>query len=491
MKSNAPIAAASETGTGDRFLGHAFSIFFALNALLYFVRFPFQTPWGLLLVVAVGWLLVRPGSVLALLWFSTVAIGLYIGDAPIVSNFLTLTTFLCLLLWLSAITLVIERRSLQLDLLTLLERFRPLMILSVSLIYLFSVLHKLNTAFLDPQTSEAVRIMRDMATYDYPWLLGWVPHMFPDMLWVDYGVIYGTLGVETLIPLLLLIPRFRIYGVGLDFVFHLFMGYRMYPASTNFPCLLIACLMLALSPRAGAELKGLLENWVPVVFKKIINSRRWVILAILVVLFLPLTFVIPEEAPWVHAVREFLRGGFWNLWVIFYAALFLRLAWQHRCQLSVLGNSTNVFALRPAWLWVIPVLFAFQCMGPHLGFKSRGCGELYSGLMTFGNRTNHVFLPTSLQVFPYLKDVVQVSGASSSGLLEHFARNHAVMPKLEFVRQSARRGNHTVQFTHAGVTYDLEKLNQWPPYKKSGYSWWEKKFLAMHWITGEEYEQAR
>jgi hypothetical protein len=184
-----------------------------------------------------------------------------------------------------------------------------------------------------------------------------------------------------------------------------------------------------------------------------------------------------------------MRGGFWNVWVIIYGALFVFFLFKFRERISALAHPAKVYQLRPGWLWVLPVVLAFQCMGPHLGFKTRGCGEVYSGLMTFGGKTNHLFIPSSIQVFPYLKNMVMITGPSSSGTITHLAETTPVMPKLEFVRRVEGQGNKTVQFEHNGEQYNLEKLNEWPAYEDSGYAWWELKFLAMHAVSREEYER--
>ncbi len=470
-----------------------FAWVWALNLLLYYVRVPVDDPFHLVLFLPIVWVLVLPRSPRALVAFAAAHLAVYYRESPVDSNYLTVTAVLNLAILLCAIAAALDRKREPFSLATILPRLRPLIILVISATYLFSVFHKLNDSFLDAGTSEAVRILSEMREDDYPVFLAWVPEMVPGGVAGNLIAIWGTLAVETLVPVLLLVPRWRFAGIVLDFIFHFVMGYRVYPASTNFPCLLSASMMLLFPVHASAFLRREYA-WVGRLRPVAWALRHRVVLLVLSALVLaPFFFRIPGIPEGFHAVREFCRGNFWNLYVVVYAVTLWRYYRETRTRGDgvPLAEPASAFALRPRVLWVLPLFFSLQCLAPHLGLKTRASAEVYSGLLTFEGKTNHLLIPSSWQIFPHTRETVTIVGPSNSSYLTSLGEARAVMPHLHFVRLAIRNRKRSAEFLYRGEIHRVERLGDLPDVIDPPYHPLELRFLPMHHVPEAEMERLR
>jgi len=64
---------------------------------------------------------------------------------------------------------------------------------------------------------------------------------------------------------------------------------------------------------------------------------------------------------------------------------------------------------------------------PHIGLKNIQVVAMFSNLRTGDGTTNHLFIPASFQIFPYLKDTVQIKG-SNSKTLNQFSGYASIRP---------------------------------------------------------------
>lgn len=468
-----------------------FSWVWALNLLLYYVRFPVAHPFYLILLVPIAWVLVNPFSVWALLSFATAHLAVFVYESPLDSNYLTVTASLNLGILLCALSTRLPRTRQVLTFDVILPRLRPLIILIISATYLFSVFQKLNHSFLDPQTSHAVSILASMRQDDFPAYLAWLPSLIPQGAVGDQLAIWGTLFLEALIPVLFLVPRWRFAGIALDFIFHIVMGYRVYPPSTNFPCLLSSCMMLLFADSASTFLRSHF-SWAGRL-RAVAWVRRHRLAAFmgLLLFLIPFVFRLPFLPEGFHSVREFCRGNFWNLYVLTYAiTLILYVRWARREGMP-LAEGASALALTPRVLWLLPAAFTLQCLSPHLGLKTRASGEVYSGLLTFEGRSNHLIIPPSWQIFPYTKDTVTIVGPSNSPYIASLGKERAVMPYLHFIRLAQRNRRKSAEFLHRGELHRVERLGDIPDVAHPPFSFFELRFLPMHHVPEAEMERLR
>jgi hypothetical protein len=83
---------------------------------------------------------------------------------------------------------------------------------------------------------------------------------------------------------------------------------------------------------------------------------------------------------------------------------------------------------------VLPAVVVLNGLSPYLGFKTETSWSMFSNLRTEGGRSNHWVMPTSLQVFDYQRDLVEIVAASDRGL-QAVADAGAVIPYFEIRRK--------------------------------------------------------
>src|SRR5688572_1029278 len=137
--------------------------------------------------------------------------------------------------------------------------------LEVLVMYFFVVLHKLNTDYFNPAYSCATTLYAEIVR-KHP--------VFPSGAWTDPLCIYGALGCEALIPLLLLFRATRLWGVGLGLIFHLMLSPHDNPFIFSFSALLYAAYLLFLPADVLAEM---VTTWGGLLSRL---RRRWLWFAI-------------------------------------------------------------------------------------------------------------------------------------------------------------------------------------------------------------------
>jgi len=68
------------------------------------------------------------------------------------------------------------------------------------------------------------------------------------------------------------------------------------------------------------------------------------------------------------------------------------------------------------YLLVIPLFTFVYGLFPHIGLKNIQVMAMYSNLKTEGGVSNHLFIPSSLQVFDKLNNLVEIKSSSLRGL---------------------------------------------------------------------------
>ena len=88
---------------------------------------------------------------------------------------------------------------------------------------------------------------------------------------------------------------------------------------------------------------------------------------------------------------------------------------------------------------------------PHIGLKNIQTVAMFSNLQTGGGKTNHLFIPASFQIFPYLNDLVEIKG-SNSKTLNQFSGYTSIRP---MVQTSIKFPNEYVEYLeNSGIEVD-------------------------------------
>jgi hypothetical protein len=93
----------------------------------------------------------------------------------------------------------------------------------------------------------------------------------------------------------------------------------------------------------------------------------------------------------------------------------------------------SVFRIQPIGFWFIPALIFVNGMSPYLGLKTQTSFSMFSNLRTEGGITNHILLPTSMQLNNLQKDLVEVVDTDLDEL-KPFISDNQVVPYFEFKR---------------------------------------------------------
>ena len=249
----------------------------------------------------------------------------------------------------------------------------------LAVLYFWSGLHKLNSAFFDPAVSCATALLRDLPAHGL--LDGWL------------GVASAAtvVGVELLAAVLLCLGRARPM-VGVLALFHLVIGLTGYAYYLDFSALVFACWLLLLGAPSPAAI-------VPSsVWRDRRGALRWLPLALGIALGVP---------SWIRDRAEevpFLLADDRPLWVLFGSAFVVLLILQSRAATpdsqedegTAAGRGrlqAGLLAVRATMLGVM----LFLGLMPYLGLRTEATFSMFSNLQT-ENGWNHVLLPERLRV---------------------------------------------------------------------------------------------
>ena len=341
-----------------------------------------DTPWNITVVVAALVLLLRPT---ATAWFVVMAVAQLVdvlAEMPLSPDHWMLVAFVNL----AILVTMAARRSR--DVSAIAAAFPAARILVLTC-YGAAALAKYNFNFIDPVTSCATAIA---GTASY----GLASRLDAGPVWI-----VSVLACETLIPLLLAIPRTRRHGVRLGFAFHFVLSASPAFAVVDFTAVLFALFLLFLSDE---DLSHVLDRLRGMAARSAIvrDSRR---------------------KPWVTAVLALVAFGFTG-WVLpGVGAAFVLVASEVYllallvAVLSTWRRSRGTRALgRLLWVQVpVVVLAVVWAASPYLGSRTTAVFTMFSGIRTEGSDPNHLFLPT-VHLANWQDDFVIVESSNDPGL---------------------------------------------------------------------------
>jgi hypothetical protein len=293
-------------------------------------------------------------------------------------------------------------------------------------LYGFAFLHKLNWDFLTPATSCA-GFMLDGVFGRFELTAPGGP--------VKSAVVWITLMAEGGIPLLLLFPRTRRLAMVVAWAFHFGLAFHPRPGIYGFSSMLLAMLSLFLP---SSFFPTLLQR--PIVQRVVIAAARGRIyvtrvLAALAAVALAVSLPIMLSGMLVEGTTPYIwtrRAGM-LLWMpyamVLLAALFAgwRLAWPGDVPAGAVRP-------RPSPALAVLLLFLLNGMAPYLGLQTVRTMSMFSNIRTEGQRSNHLFIPSSLQIARNQDDLVRLI-ESSDPWLDFYARNKSLLPFAELRRR--------------------------------------------------------
>lgn len=371
-----------------------FGLFVVLHVLYYFFR---ATPVGFeptsipLLILGFG-LVVTPDSrrfFVATLLMLAVDGWLH---APVHSNHTILLNFLIFTFLAGGLWHLLRGASWD----QYFASVRPAGRVLLLIMYTFGIFHKINSDFLNPVTSCAVALWREMP---------------PPLVWIDtlpmhYLAIYGTFAVEGAIMLMLILPRWRHWGICFGVGFHAMLalsGYAMYPVFTT-----LAIVLHILFVPADVALRIVGSD----VYQRLDSFLRR-----------------PAGVAFLLCAAALIAGFAMHRDYRMVALVWLLLAAWPLTIIAVKGYDRRTDDERDPQLWsptlalnIIPILFFLNCVGPYFGFKTAQTMNMFSNLRLEGGVSNHLVIPRTLGGLSYLEDVVYLTDARGAPALEQAAQ---------------------------------------------------------------------
>ena len=341
--------------------------------------------------------------------------------------------------------------------------------LTLLVVYLFTVFDKLNTAFFDPATSCAGRLLDQMLDYN-----GIVVE--PSALLVRTAAI-GTVLVETTILVCLAVPRLRRWGLLLGIGFHLVLA----PASFwDFATMVFTLYVLFVPTRVFAGLAS-----------RSAGIRRFALAAFALHMILAITVSLAgtESSPF---------GPRWHTLIVltWYIAVIPLLVQLVRAFLAD-REPWPGWRIRPVFLLLVPLLAFVNGSAPYLGLKTVSSYSMFSNLHTEPGVANHLLVGLAgPQLFPYQADTVTVTkvdirrgGGSGSVNLPAWTEENppTTVPLLELRRvvgnwRQAGVANIRLDYLRGGVPHSVANALT-DPVVGAPLPWWQQHLMSFRAIS--------
>jgi len=313
--------------------------------------------------------------------------------------------------------------------------FAPTGRLVLLVLCFYAVLHKCNADYLYPAWS--------CATNHYASIRRTLP-LLPDHPAALQLTIWGSLLVETAIPVLLVVRRTRVAGIALAMMFHTLLALNPDHTFFDFSSTVFALYFLFLPV-------DFVRGWrVPrwAVGRTARRARRVACGAAAAAL---VAVLLLHAAPAERSLGyEVIQQGARVLWVLFalgLLAVYLRAARRR----DLVGEVRRADGLRPAraWAWAFPALLLAHGATPYLGLKTESSFAMFSNLRTEGERWNHVLVPPTVKRWHYQDDLVTVL-ASSDRRLARLATRGERYPYFQFRVLTDQAPNAAVTYERGG-----------------------------------------
>ena len=355
---------------------------------------------------------------------------------------------------------------------------RPFVITELILLYLFTVVHKLNTDFFNPAVSCAVSMHHEVAQL-FPGV--------PEGAWTWWPTIIGTIVIELAIPLLFVSRRTRQIGVLLGLGFHLFLALHPHGGIYSFTGLLFTLYYLFLPERAASWLLTSLGR-IPLLFRML--GKASILSGFAVAIYLQL------EAARDLQPFEYLNSIGFAFWLpvamtvalsYLIAVLMSKSLWSGRAgDLDECKSISDLSGFRgKACLWLFPALVFINGCCPYLGLKTTTAFAMFSNLRTEGGQSNHFFIG-DMAIVGFQKDLVQVLDSNDLNFQE-LVLSGDLIPWFEFRRMASTSENEDAEITilRNGSLFQLTRGGSSAISREAftPHPWWMTKFLHFRSIS--------
>ena len=294
----------------------------------------------------------------------------------------------------------------------------PHLKLMLVILYFFTVFHKLNWDYFDPEVSCGAILYQDIVQR--------LP-ILPSNIYATWATMIGTLLIECLIPILLLWRGLVLYGMVLGVLFHFLLSLHPNTFILSFSAEIYAFYVLFLP---ASFIKG--------VFSKVSDLRKSVFDLSLLQMIAAISVILAILAlingfSFAEGIYEGLKDWLFNLplyWYIWSALLLFLLVRSATTMRYTASNDALSFSL----LSFFPLLLVLNGLTPYFGIKTATNFSMFSNLKIVGKASNHMLIRQNVPLLSHDAELVEIT-ASDGELFNDVMTNREYITLFEFKRR--------------------------------------------------------
>lgn len=393
---------------------------------------------------------------------------------PITTNHWIFTTFVNISILHVLLYLILKNRSFFIKDGDLIKAFGPVIRVEVIILYFFTAFHKLNSGFFNTDTSCATDLL---LSQDIAWLVPVTPNILS-------ANAYAVVILEFLIPTFLCFRKTRNVAIIAGVFFHGVLAYNTHNAFYDFSSMIFAAYFLFCPPSFSERIviafdrfrSSFSDRLKQFTVPKLLIFITVIIALIAVIYFLNKDLTSPKT---VHLCF------FWSVFFILYLTTFIWIVRE-----GEKGYASNGFSFGHASFIIMPVIVFLNGFSPYLGLKTENSFSMFSNLRTEGGTSNHYIMPSTLQIFNYQKDVVEIL-SSTDPTLQKLADHEQLMVLSDFRNYVIRKKPAEVHYRLNGedMTFLMDDKNYLA--MKSENSYLVSKFMGFRLFNKWEPQPCR
>jgi hypothetical protein len=324
----------------------------------------------------------------------------------------------------------------------------------VVVVYAFAFFAKVNADYLDPEASCASQFLAHMALGRDG--LGGSATMRGISIW-------GSLVLEAWFPFGLLWRRTRFATVMVAGAFHVVLTLDLVKHFVDFSSVMLVGLSTFVPGASAARMTAAWRTryerhcapWP--VLRTFGQPTSWFIVGLLLlVLTVPLVVWDRTFLPFLLVVRELV-------WLPYALGVGLAWWWVRDGDPERAGAPSR--AARALSVAMV-VLATTNGLGPYLGLKTRTSYNMYANLMIDDERSNHLVVPRSLDVFGFLADRAVIEATEDAELLRRVGAVGVEIPYVGLASYLVEHPETSVRYRYGAVVYahPTDPLPAQPPW---------------------------
>jgi hypothetical protein len=418
---------------------------------------------GVFTAIGVFWTLSNPSNPFAFLITLICWSLLKLDNLPQVPNHIILA--LCVnLMWISVLSYQLFTKRFDGE--RAYNTVRPFLMISVAIVYFFSVFHKLNLDYFNPLVSCAVELYTDITG---------IYTFFPNNGVTDSMVIYLTIAIEAAIPVLLFSRKFWKYGLLLAVLFHTLLSLHSNVFIMSFSAEIFALVSVFIPNDALRDLVSLIKRIAARFMVQEVIVKLLAAVSLITVIIVLAYFTMSSPG-----LEGLLKSMFRTIWLLGCLILIIIAFSFMRSSINRESISVN---LRQAAYWIFPIILFINGLTPYLGLKTATNFSMFLNLWVKGKQNNNLVLRMNFPLTDYSSDLIQVLASNhpyfnalhdSGEEITHFElyRWIAEHPEVDSLR---------ISFRHGGVSEEIIDIK----HLEIPYDWFEQKLLIFRKLPAE------